>query len=56
MNVLKTENLKKYYGSGDSLVKALDGVNYFHWHFPIWYLLGYAALVLAAPLIFLKRL
>lgn len=28
MNVLKTENLKKYYGSGDSLVKALDGVNF----------------------------
>ena len=27
MNVLKTENLKKYYGSGDSLVKALDGVD-----------------------------
>ena len=28
MNVLNTENLKKYYGSGDSLVKALDGVNF----------------------------
>ncbi len=28
MNVLKTENLKKYYGSGDSLVKALDGINF----------------------------
>ncbi|MCM1263253.1 MAG: ABC transporter ATP-binding protein [Butyrivibrio sp.] len=28
MNVLKTENLKKYYGSGDSLVKALDGVDF----------------------------
>lgn len=27
MHVLKTENLKKYYGSGDSLVKALDGVD-----------------------------
>lgn len=27
MNVLKTENLKKYYGSGESLVKALDGVD-----------------------------
>ncbi|MDE5741655.1 MAG: ABC transporter ATP-binding protein [Oscillospiraceae bacterium] len=27
MNVLKTENLKKYYGSGDSLVRALDGVD-----------------------------
>lgn len=28
MNVLKTENLKKYYGSGDSLVRALDGVDF----------------------------
>ncbi len=28
MKVLKTENLKKYYGSGDSLVKALDGVDF----------------------------
>lgn len=28
VNVLKTENLKKYYGSGDSLVKALDGVDF----------------------------
>lgn len=28
MHVLKTENLKKYYGSGDSLVKALDGVDF----------------------------
>ncbi|MDE6890158.1 MAG: ABC transporter ATP-binding protein [Eubacterium sp.] len=28
MNVLKTENLKKYYGSGDNLVKALDGINF----------------------------
>ena len=27
MKVLRTENLKKYYGSGESLVKALDGVN-----------------------------
>ena len=27
MNVLKTENLKKYYGRDDTLVKALDGVN-----------------------------
>lgn len=27
MKVLQTENLKKYYGSGESLVKALDGVN-----------------------------
>lgn len=29
MNVLKTENLKKYYGSGSNLVKALDGVDFF---------------------------
>lgn len=28
MNVLKTENLKKYYGSGESLVKALDGIDF----------------------------
>ncbi len=28
MSILKTENLKKYYGSDDSLVKALDGVNF----------------------------
>ena len=28
MSILKTENLKKYYGSGDSLVKALDGVDF----------------------------
>lgn len=28
MNILNTENLKKYYGSGDSLVKALDGVDF----------------------------
>lgn len=27
MSILKTRNLKKYYGSGDTLVKALDGVN-----------------------------
>ncbi|MDO5559684.1 MAG: ABC transporter ATP-binding protein [Oscillospiraceae bacterium] len=27
MNILKTENLKKYYGNGDSQVKALDGVD-----------------------------
>lgn len=27
MDVLKTINLKKYYGSGDTVVKALDGVN-----------------------------
>lgn len=27
MDILKTTNLKKYYGSGDTVVKALDGVN-----------------------------
>lgn len=27
MEILKTKNLKKYYGSGDTTVKALDGVN-----------------------------
>lgn len=27
MVILKTENLKKHYGSGEGLVKALDGVN-----------------------------
>lgn len=27
MKVLRTENLKKYYGSGENQVKALDGVN-----------------------------
>ena len=27
MNVLQTENLKKYYGSGETLVKALDGIS-----------------------------
>ncbi len=27
MNVLQTENLKKYYGNGDNLVRALDGVD-----------------------------
>ena len=27
MAILQTTNLKKYYGSGDTLVKALDGVN-----------------------------
>lgn len=27
MNVLRTENLKKYYGSEDNLVRALDGIN-----------------------------
>ena len=27
MSILRTEGLKKYYGKGNSLVKALDGVN-----------------------------
>ena len=27
MNVLRTEKLKKYYGNGDNLVRALDGVD-----------------------------
>lgn len=27
MSILKTDNLKKYYGKGDTLVKALDGIN-----------------------------
>ena len=27
MTILETRDLKKYYGSGDTLVKALDGVN-----------------------------
>lgn len=28
MCILKTENLKKYYGSKDTIVKALDGVDF----------------------------
>ena len=27
MEILKTHNLKKYYGEGSTVVKALDGVN-----------------------------
>ena len=27
MEILRTEGLKKYYGEGESQVKALDGVN-----------------------------
>ena len=27
MNVLRTENLKKYYGTGESQVRALDGID-----------------------------
>ncbi|MCI8417470.1 MAG: ABC transporter ATP-binding protein [Lachnospiraceae bacterium] len=28
MEILRTENLKKYYGAGDTCVKALDGVDF----------------------------
>ncbi len=28
MSILKTTDLKKYYGSGDAMVRALDGVNF----------------------------
>lgn len=28
VKILETNNLKKYYGSGDTMVKALDGVNF----------------------------
>ena len=27
MQILQTTDLKKYYGSGDTMVRALDGVN-----------------------------
>ena len=27
MSILRTDNLKKYYGEGDTLVKALDGID-----------------------------
>ncbi len=27
MNILKTENLKKYYSTGETQVKALDGIS-----------------------------
>ena len=27
MSILQTKDLKKYYGSGETQVKALDGVN-----------------------------
>lgn len=27
MTILQTKDLRKYYGSGDTLVKALDGVD-----------------------------
>ena len=28
MNILETRDLKRYYGSGNSLVRALDGVSF----------------------------
>ncbi len=28
MEILKTENLKKYYGEGGTCVKALDGIDF----------------------------
>ena len=39
--------------AGYALICAIKnlGANYLHWHFPIWYLLGYVVLVLAAPVI-----
>lgn len=27
MKILETNNLKKYYGKGENIVKALDGIN-----------------------------
>ncbi len=39
--------------AGYSLIYAMKsiGASYLHWHFPAWYLLGYVALVIAAPVI-----
>lgn len=39
--------------AGYALIYAMKnlGANYLHWHFPVWYLLGYAAFVIAAPVI-----
>lgn len=39
--------------AGYALICAMRnlGANYLHWHFPIWYLLGYVVFVLAAPII-----
>lgn len=39
--------------AGYALIYAIKnlGANYVHWHFPIWYLLGYVVLVLVAPVI-----
>ena len=31
MNILKTSNLKKYYGNGENLVKAIDNASYDGW-------------------------
>lgn len=28
MEILRTEDLKKYYGEGETCIKALDGVNF----------------------------
>ena len=28
MEILKTVNLKKYYGNGENLVKAVDGISF----------------------------
>ena len=28
MEILRTENLKKYYGEGETCVKALDGIDF----------------------------
>ena len=41
MSILRTEGLKKYYGKGNSLVKALDGVKVDKDHImKIMYILG----------------
>lgn len=39
--------------AGYALICAMKnlGANYLHWHFPIWYLLGYVVFVLVAPVI-----
>lgn len=30
MSILQTMELKKYYGTGPNITKALDGVTFFH--------------------------
>lgn len=37
--------------AGYALIYAAKnmGADYFHWHFPVWYLLGYVIFVIAAP-------